>query len=88
MKVWKYQYGENIIEVRNKDGLGSDLFVNGQKQDEKLGIRFSSTHNGKLDSGEEVKASLGGTWKIECSLFVDNKLQTPIEERKIRKKDL
>ena len=80
MEVWKYQYGENTIEVQNYGASGCGLFVNGQPQDEKRGLSFTGSRlNGKLDNGEEIKVSLGGVFKMECSLFVNNKLLTPMK---------
>jgi hypothetical protein len=53
------------------------LYVNGALQDESKGVKLSSKLRGKLDSGEEIKVTLGGTFTVGCSLFIDNKLQTP-----------
>lgn len=75
---WTYQYNDNTIVVRN-DGV-IELLVNGQIQDKKEGIRFSSELTGRLATGEEIKASIGGFWRIKCNLFIDHVLQVPIEE--------
>ena len=81
-KAWTYRYNGNTIEVRNSIA-GEELFVNGKLQDKKTGLKLSSDLKGKLDSGEEIKASLGGAVKMQCSLFVNNELQTPIQQTKI-----
>jgi len=74
MQVWKYQYGENTIEIRNWDVGGCELHVNGQMQDKKTGISFKRrTLTGRLDSGEEIKATPGGPI-ASPTLFVDEKL--------------
>lgn len=76
---WTYRYGDNTIVVKNEGAM--ELLVNGEVQDRKDGIRFSVDLSGKLKTGEEIKASLGGTWGIKCNLFIDNVLQEPIEKK-------
>ena len=79
-KSWTYKYGEDTIVVENSWVDGEKLYVNGELHDHNRGVKANgSVVKGKLASGEEVKASLGGTVTIECSLFIDNKLQTPLE---------
>ena len=73
---WIYKYGENTIIVVNRIS-GETLIVNGEIQDQKKGIKFKSELRGKLSSGEEIKATIGGNSEMICSLFIDNKLQTP-----------
>lgn len=75
---WTYQYNDNTIVVKN-DGV-IELLVNGQIQDKKEGIKLSSELSGRLATGEEIKVSIGGFWKIKCNLFIDNVLQVPTEE--------
>jgi len=79
-KTWTYKYGDNTIEVVNR-ASGEELRVNGELQDKQTGISDRSKLWGKLPTGEEIKASLGGVLTIECSLFIDNKLQTPIGKK-------
>ncbi len=75
---WTYTYnGTEIVVTNGIDGTG--LFVNGELQDEKNGLSLSTDLEGKLPTGEKVKASLGGMFTLKCSLFIDNKLQEPIE---------
>lgn len=76
---WTYQYNDNTIIVRNDTAI--ELIVNGQVQDKKDGIKFSAELSGRLGTGEEIKVSLGGVWKIKCNLFIDNVLQSPTEEK-------
>lgn len=83
MKSWHYKYGENEIEVRN--GTAEELYVNGNLQDRKTGITMRSELTGKLPTGEPIKASLGGVFTMQCSLFVDHVFQTPIPNPKKQK---
>ena len=76
---WIYRYRDNEIIVRNDGEM--ELIVNGEIQDKKEGIRTSTDFTGRLKSGEEIKASLGGFLKVKCHLFIDNVLQTPVEEK-------
>ena len=75
-KKWIYNYNQNIIIVDNTSSI-TKLFVNGVINDECRGLQTIVTLQGKLDTGEVVKATLGGIFIIGCSLFIDNKLQTP-----------
>lgn len=77
-KVWTYKYGDNTIVVKNT-AAEEALYVNDQLQDKKNGIALRSDLTGKLKTGEEIKASLGGMLSVECTLFVDNVLQEPVE---------
>jgi len=76
-RTWTYHYNGSTIEVKNSLTL-AELYVNGKLQDNHNGLSFSGKLTGRLESGEEIKASLGGSFSIECSLFVNNELQTPI----------
>ena len=76
--AWTYKYGDDTIVVKNM--TAAELYVNDQLQDRKAGINVSASLTGKLPGGQEIKASLGGIFKIGCSLFIDNELQTPVSE--------
>lgn len=79
MKNWKYKYQNTIIEVKNS-ALKVELFIDGNLQDIRRGAFVPSAPlTGKLETGEEVKAVLGGDFKIECSLFVNNMALEPID---------
>lgn len=79
MKVWKYVYNDEIVEVKNS-ALKVELVVNGALQDIRRGAFVPSAPLiGKLKAGEEVKATLGGDFKIECALFINNVAQEPVE---------
>ncbi len=74
---WTYKYKEHTIIVKN--GKATELYVDGELQDRKTGFSLKADLSGKLASGEIIKVSLGGFVDVECSLFVDNVLQTPID---------
>ena len=81
LKRWSYEYGENTIMVEYRaGGFGEKLYVNGEVQDENMTATSmaQTTLQGILDSGEKIKVVLGGVIITKCSLFIDNKLQVPI----------
>ena len=75
-KVWKYGYKGHIIEVI--DGEFAELIIDGEVQDRLRGLVTSALLTGRLKSGEEIKVRLGGNLKIQCDLFINNKLQKEI----------
>lgn len=75
--IWTYKYGKHTIVVKNEKA--TELYVNNELQDRKTGITLKAELTGKLESGEQIKASLGGVIDVECNLFVDNVLQTPVD---------
>lgn len=77
MRKWTYKYGDNIIEVKNEKVIG--LYANGKLLDSIKGVHFSANLKGKLDTGEEVQASLGGFFTIECKLAVNYVYLAPVE---------
>ncbi|MCL2603433.1 MAG: hypothetical protein FWD90_03030 [Defluviitaleaceae bacterium] len=80
MKRWSYQHENNVIEVTYKQSGGSELIVNGDVQDNCSDIYSTSDHRlrGKLINGEEIKATIGGIFRIKCSLYVNHKLLNPL----------
>ncbi len=81
MKIWKYKYNEETIEVKNS-ALKVELFVNDCLQDVRKGMFTpASPLIGKLKAGENVKAVVGGDFRIECTLFIDNIQQIPINNQ-------
>ena len=74
-KKFVYQYGADTIMVTNSMTT-AELFVNGEQQDNFTGFSTACVLNGKLKSGETIRATLGGTWSIKCKLFIDNTLIT------------
>lgn len=76
-QIWNYSYKNNSIKVVNGDE--TELYVNEQLQDRQYGISFSARLTGKLPTGEEIKASIGGSGiRVKCSLFVDHVIQEEI----------
>lgn len=73
IKTWRVNYGGNSIVVENKIS-GECLYVNNELQDEQLGLAIRSRLWGQLQTGEEIKISLGGFWTVNCRIFIDNKL--------------
>ncbi|MDR2940644.1 MAG: hypothetical protein LBV08_10050 [Clostridiales bacterium] len=77
MKRWELNHLGNTIVVENS-ALSERLYVNGELQDEQVGLGMRSRLWGKLPAGEEIKVSVGGsTWNIQCRIFIDNKLVLP-----------
>lgn len=81
-EIWTYQYGEDTIEVHNN--RTTELYVNGEVQDQKKGIYFSTVLRGKLRNGESIEASLGGFFKIECTMLVGNKVLYPVSTKNVK----
>ena len=73
MKIWEVKYGENSIRVENKWDE-EKLFVNGELQDKQMGPVGRARLWGELPTGEKIKVSLGGSFRIHCLIFVNNKL--------------
>lgn len=76
MKAWETSYNGHKIRVENRVS-GERLYVNGELQDEQLGWAYRERLWGRLPTGEEVKASIGGMWTAQCRIFVDNRLAFP-----------
>ena len=81
-KTFEVTYNGSHIEVVNSWFGGEKLYVNGQLQDENLGLGLRGILNGELkntDDRKKIKVALGGTFKIKCKIFVDNELIYPKE---------
>lgn len=75
MKKWELKHCGNVIVVENR--ISSErLYVNGELQDERMGLSFESRSIlwGQLNTGENIKVSIGGTFRMHCKIFIDNKL--------------
>ncbi len=74
---WDVHYKGHTIRVENSFAQ-QRLFVDGELQDELYGAGFRSRMYGKIrdedTAGEEVRVSLGGTWQVNCRIFIDNRL--------------
>lgn len=75
-KVFEANYEGHRIQVENRWFSGEKLYVNGELQDENLGLAFRGTLNGNLriNSNESkiIKVTLGGFFGIHCKIFIDN----------------
>lgn len=76
-KIFEFTYEGRHILIENRWFEGEKLFVDGQLQDENLGISFSGELNGKLKTAQgekDLKATVGGFFTIQCKAFVENEL--------------
>ena len=74
MKKWKINYCGNSIVVENRIS-GELLYVNGELQDEQIGIVAARSRLwGQLQTGETIKVSIGVFWGMHCRIFVNSKL--------------
>jgi hypothetical protein len=78
-KNWVYKYGDDTIKVVTTLLSSSELYVNGELRDKNNGFSFNERLNATLKSGETVSATIGGFATSECSLFVNEVLQKPVE---------
>ena len=79
-KTFEVMYDDHHIRVVNSWFTGEKLYVDGQLQDENLGFGLRSILNGELKSREDrksIKVALGGFFKINCRIFVENNLIYP-----------
>ena len=73
MKKFEMTHNGNVIVVENR--LFSErLYVNGELQDERMGLNFGMRLWGQLSTGESIKVSLGGAFTIGCRVFIDHTL--------------
>jgi len=77
-KVFDATYEGHHIQVVNTWFNGEKLYIDGQLQDENLGVALRATLRGVLKNSDEItkniKVSLGGFFSIKCKIFVDNVL--------------
>ena len=73
MRKWEVNHAGVTITVENR-ASGERLYVNGDLQDEQLGMATRARLWGKLPTGESIKVSLGGTFALHCRIFIDHKL--------------
>jgi len=76
MRKWEINHNGNMIVVENR-ATCERLYVNGELQDERMGLSSQSRLWGQLPTGENIKVSLGGWWRIQCRIFIDHKLVIP-----------
>ncbi|WP_313238258.1 hypothetical protein [Sporosarcina ureae] len=77
-KVFEAIYDGHRIQVENRWFTGEKLYVDGELQDENLGLAFRGTLNGRIRNKENesksIKVTLGGFFSIHCKVFVDHVL--------------
>ena len=77
-KTFEVMYDGHQIQVENNWFTGERLYVDGQLQDENLGLRGKLYGELKSKEGSKlIKVALGGTFKINCRIFVENTLIYP-----------
>ena len=81
-KTFEVWHKNHHIRVENGWFSGEKLYIDDQLQDENIGLGFRARLTGELKDGNGmVKVTLGGNLKINCRIFVDNKLIYPISNR-------
>jgi len=79
-KTFEVMHNGHHIQVVNSWFTGEKLYVDGQLQDENLGLGVRAVLNGELKSNEDrksIKVAIGGFFKINCRIFVENNLIYP-----------
>lgn len=73
--VWIAQMENNEIRIENSWFNGEKLFINNILQDQQINA-FGSTLQGEIveanGSKKSVRVNLGGFFRVNCFLFVDN----------------
>lgn len=80
---FEVMHNDHHIQVENSWFTGEKLYVDGQLQDENLGLGLRAVLNGELKSDEgrkRIKVALGGFFKLNCRIFVENNLIYPKEK--------
>jgi hypothetical protein len=77
-KVFEAIYDGHQIRVENSWFAGERLYVDGEFQDENIGLAFRATLTGNLriDSNvsKHIKVAIGGYFSVHCRIFVDHVL--------------
>lgn len=73
-KVFEANYEGHIIQVENRWFTGEKLYVDGELQDENIGLALRGTLNGNLTTNQneskDIKVSIGGFFSIHCKIFI------------------
>ena len=85
MSIWQGEYESNVIQITNRSST-AELHVNNELQDERFGLSPGGNLTGHLfdKNGErkDIKVNLGGMFRVECRLFVDDKKIEVIRTKK------
>lgn len=77
-KVFEAKYDGHTIHVENRWFAGEKLYVDGDLQDENIGLAVRATLTGTLKNdsieSKNIKVAIGGYFQINCKIFVDNVL--------------
>lgn len=77
-KVFEATYENHRIQVENNWFTGEKLYIDGELQDENLGLSFRGTLHGLIRSkgneSKSIKVTLGGFFSIHCKIFIDHVL--------------
>lgn len=75
-KVFEATYENHRIQVENRWFTGEKLYIDGELQDENLGLSFRGILHGlirnKGNESKSIKVTLGGFFSIHCKVSVDN----------------
>lgn len=83
-KTFEVMHDGHHIQVLNSWFTGEKLYVNGQLQDENLGLALRAELNGELKSNDDrksIKVAMGGFFKVNCRIFVENNLIYPNKKK-------
>ena len=84
MSVWQGEYESNVIQITNRSST-AELHVNNELQDERFGLSSMDLTGHLFDKNSErkdIKVNLGGMFRVECRLFVDDKKIEVIRTKK------
>lgn len=77
-KVFEAIYDGHRIRVENRWFAGEKLYVDGELQDENMGLALRATLTGNLSldshNSKNIKVAIGGFFSIHCKIFVDHVL--------------
>ncbi|MCM3324011.1 MULTISPECIES: hypothetical protein [Cytobacillus] len=73
-KVFEVNHQGDHILVENYWINGEKLYVNGELQDENLGLAIRGDLEGKLEDSSRIKVTIGGFLTINCKIFLENRL--------------
>ena len=75
-KAFEAIYDGHRIRVENRWFAGEKLYVDGELQDENIGLALRATLYGNLkvnnNESKKIKVTIGGSLRIHCKIFVDN----------------
>lgn len=73
-KVFEVNHHGNHIVIENYWINREKLYVNGELQDENLGLALRGGLKGKLEDSRRIKVTIGGFFTVNCKIFLENRL--------------